>query len=84
MRKLIILLIAVASACWSIPKPMESITNYNVMMVHCAYSKDEGFLDEKDTLTRPIMQELLLKMAQLQKGDDKDCCSPGRRKYSRT
>ena len=34
MRKLIILLIAVVSACWSIPKPMESITNYNVMMVH--------------------------------------------------
>lgn len=22
---------------WSIPKPMESITNYNVMMVHGAY-----------------------------------------------
>ena len=28
---------------------MESIENYNVMIVHGAYSKDEGFLDEKDT-----------------------------------
>ena len=28
---------------------MESIENYNVMIVHSAYSKDEFFLDEKDT-----------------------------------
>lgn len=46
MRKLIILLIAVVSACWSIPKPMESITNYNVMMIHGAYGpkNDDGEL----------------------------------------
>jgi len=32
--------------CWSIPKPMESIENYNVMMVHGAYGKynDKGKL----------------------------------------
>lgn len=49
MKKLIIVLLVIANACWSIPKPMESIENYNVMIVHGAYSKDEGFLDEKDT-----------------------------------
>lgn len=47
MRKLIILLIAVASACWSIPKPMESITNYNVMMIHGALGSDKGIKEKK-------------------------------------
>ena len=49
MRKLIILLIAVVSACWSIPKPMESITNYNVMMIHGALGSDKG-IKEKNSL----------------------------------
>lgn len=46
MKKLIILLIALVSVCWSIPKPMESITNYNVMMIHGAYGpkNDDGEL----------------------------------------
>ena len=50
MRKLIILLIALVSVCWSIPKPMESITNYNVMMVHGAYGpkNDDGELQGFD------------------------------------
>ena len=45
MKKLIILLIALVSVCWSIPKPMESITNYNVM-IHGAYGpkNDDGEL----------------------------------------
>ncbi|WP_277001623.1 hypothetical protein [Hallerella succinigenes] len=34
---------------WSIPKPMESITNYNVMLIHGAYGKEKGFLDISDT-----------------------------------
>lgn len=37
MKKSIILLLAIASMCWAIPKPMESIENYNVIMVHGAY-----------------------------------------------
>jgi hypothetical protein len=28
--------------CLAVPKPMESITNYNVMMVHGAYQADKG------------------------------------------
>ena len=46
MKKSIILLLAIASMCWSIPKPMESIENYNVMMVHGAYGPydDDGNL----------------------------------------
>ena len=49
MKKLLVLVMVWAIVGWAIPKPMESIENYNVMIVHSAYSKDEGFLDEKDT-----------------------------------
>ena len=49
MKRLIIILLVTVSACWSVPKPMESIGNYNVMIIHGAYGKDKGFLDEKDT-----------------------------------
>ena len=42
MKKSIMLLLAIASMCWSIPEPMESITNYNVLMVHGAYQADKG------------------------------------------
>ena len=43
------LLMAFAIFGWAIPKPMESIENYNVLMVHGAYGHEKGFLDEKDT-----------------------------------
>ena len=46
MKNIIVLIMAVAVFSWSIPKPMENITNYNVMMVHGAYGKynDKGKL----------------------------------------
>lgn len=37
MKNIIVLMMAIAVFSWSIPKPMESIENYNVMMVHGAY-----------------------------------------------
>jgi hypothetical protein len=37
MKKIIVLVVAAFIFCWAIPKPMESIENYNVMMVHGAY-----------------------------------------------
>lgn len=43
MKKLIIVLLVIANACWSVPKPMESIENYNVLMVHGAYGSEKGF-----------------------------------------
>lgn len=33
----------------SFGKPMESIANYNIIMVHGAYGAEKVFLDEKDT-----------------------------------
>ena len=50
MKKLIIVFFAaVCCECWSVPKPMESIENYNVMLIHGAYGKEKGFLDISDT-----------------------------------
>ena len=43
MKKLVVLMMALAIVGWSIPKPMESIENYNVVLVHGAYGKDQGF-----------------------------------------
>lgn len=44
MRKHLILLWILTIFCesWSVPKPMESVENYNVLMVHGAYGSDKG------------------------------------------
>lgn len=44
MRNFIIFLFAISIYVWSMPKPMESITNYNVLMVHGAYGWNQGFI----------------------------------------
>lgn len=51
MNRMVIWLILLAFICdtWAISRPMESIENYNVMIIHGAYGKEKGFLDEKDT-----------------------------------
>lgn len=42
MKYLIILILLYVGACWSIPKPMESVENYNIVLVHGAYQADKG------------------------------------------
>jgi len=41
MKILFVLLMTFAISCWSIPKPMESVENYNVMIVHGAYGSGQ-------------------------------------------
>lgn len=36
MKKFTFILFVVVSVCWSIPKPMESATDYNVLLIHGA------------------------------------------------
>ena len=43
MKKILIAALFLAVFCWAIPKPMESVENYNVVLVHGAYGKDQGF-----------------------------------------
>ena len=51
MKKYVAFLLVLTLICdsWSIPKPMESIENYNVMLIHGAYGKEKGFLDISDS-----------------------------------
>lgn len=42
MRIYLLFVLSLVVFSWSIPKPMESITNYNVLMVHGAYGSDKG------------------------------------------
>lgn len=42
-KALVVLFFAVASVCWAVPKPMESVENYNILMVHGAYGASKGF-----------------------------------------
>ena len=43
MKRILFLLLIFENSVWSIPKPMESITNYNVMLIHGAYGSKKGF-----------------------------------------
>lgn len=42
MKKVLLLVIALAISCWAIPKLMESVENYNIVLVHGAYQADKG------------------------------------------
>ena len=49
MKCLMPLILLYVSVCWSIPKPMEAVANYNVIMVHGAYGSDKGIEDCSDS-----------------------------------
>ena len=49
MRIYLLFVLSLVVFSWSIPKPMESIENYNVMLIHGAYGKEKGFLDISDS-----------------------------------
>jgi hypothetical protein len=50
MKKLLMLVMTFVIVVWAIPKPMESIENYNVLMVHGAYGSDKGIQNCSDSL----------------------------------
>ncbi len=51
MKKIFLVLIFLAAYAWSIPKPMESIENYNILMVHGAYGSNKNYMATiKDSL----------------------------------
>ncbi len=44
MKKVLLVFLLFTVYGWSVPKPMESIENYNVLMVHGAYGWNKGFI----------------------------------------
>lgn len=53
MNKRIVLLVLLTIICeaWAIPLPMESVTNYNVMLLHGAYGTDKGVSENGEYLS---------------------------------
>lgn len=44
MKRLIacVLLVAFTAVSWAVPKPMESVENYNILMVQCCFGSIKG------------------------------------------
>ena len=40
MKNFVFLLLVSVVCVWAIPKPMESVENYNIVLVHGAYGSD--------------------------------------------
>lgn len=51
MEKLLLIVLSFAIGGWAIPKPMESITNYNVLLLHGAYGTDKGVSENGEYLS---------------------------------
>ena len=44
MKRMLLFVLILIINCWAVPKPMESIENYSVLMIHGAYGWNEGFI----------------------------------------
>lgn len=42
MKNFVFLLLVSVVCVWAIPKPMESVEKYNIVLVHGAYQADKG------------------------------------------
>ena len=51
MKRLLLIILFFTVAGWSIPKPMESIEKYNVMLVHGAYESGKGIAESNEYLS---------------------------------
>ena len=76
MKRISILLFALVICCWAVPKPMESIENYNVLLLHGAYGHTDadgvlqGF-EENSTLQSAYFASEYLGKANIGKYDSK-------------
>ena len=59
MKDTLFLLLCLYVGCFAIPKPMESIENYNILMVHGAYGSNKGIDDNKDLKEADSTSEFL-------------------------
>ena len=73
MKYLFVLIMAFSINCWSIPKPMESVENYNVVLVHGAYQADKGEPVRNSTLNEAYYTESFLGDANLGQYNSTNC-----------
>lgn len=48
MRNILLFVVFAIAGCWAVPKPMESIENYNVMLLHGAYESGKGVAENSE------------------------------------
>ncbi|MBR6854888.1 MAG: hypothetical protein IKN03_05780 [Fibrobacter sp.] len=62
MKKYLLLVLCTVVLSWSISKPMETIENYNVMLLHDAYGlyNDDDELQEFEHEAKPTPHTCLL------------------------
>ncbi len=62
MKKIFVFVAILVVVGWSIPKPMESVENYNVMLLHDAYGlyNDDDELQEFEHEAKPTPHTCLL------------------------
>ena len=42
MKNILLFVFVFIISCWAVSKPMESVENYNIVLVHGAYQADKG------------------------------------------
>ena len=65
MKNFVFLLLVSVVCVWAIPKPMESVENYNIVLVHGAYQADKGEPVRNSSLNEAYYTESFLGDANL-------------------
>ncbi|MEE3491288.1 MAG: hypothetical protein VZR10_10480, partial [Methanobrevibacter sp.] len=65
MKNFVVLLLVSVVCVWAIPKPMESVENYNIVLVHGAYQADKGEPVRNSSLNEAYYTESFLGDANL-------------------
>lgn len=60
MKNVLLFVITAVVGCWAFPKPMESVANYSVLMVHGAYGSDKGIENCSDKTFEAIKESKYL------------------------
>lgn len=60
MKNVLLFVITAVVGCWAVPKPMESVTNYSVLMVHGAYGSDKGIENCSDKTFEAVKESKYL------------------------
>ena len=59
MKNLLLFVMTFVIVSWAVPKPMESVENYNILMVHGAYGASKGFGNAPYVFSSRICDSLL-------------------------
>lgn len=56
MKNLLLFVMTFVIVSWAVPKPMESVENYNILMVHGAYESGKGIENCSSETTEAVKE----------------------------